>query len=336
MLSERLKSPPKKFKKFFIGLSGGKDSVVLLNLLIKKNKFNLDSTEEKQSIEAIHINHNLQPDSKKFELFCIDLCKKVNVNLHTLSINIYGEDKKKLGVEAAARKYRYKAFSSILKNKDDCLVLAHHMDDQLETVLLQWIRGAGLNGLTGMNFFSEKKIDEKKINIWRPMLEFSKEEISDFIIEKNLSWIDDPSNQNLNFDRNKIRSEVIPILQSIREGSKKNMNRTIEHLQNTRLVIEELLEENFNKCKCKNTKKDSESLLSKTELLKNSNIIIAFLLRIWLKKQECPMPPTSRLNEFIRQLKEAPYSKKVTLNVQNDSYNYSILVDEDEIKLLVN
>ena len=117
MLSERLKSPPKKFKKFFIGLSGGKDSVVLLNLLIKKNKFNLDSTDEKQSIEAIHINHNLQPDSKNFELFCVDLCKKVNVNLHALSINIYGEDKKELGVEAAARKYRYKAFSSILKNK---------------------------------------------------------------------------------------------------------------------------------------------------------------------------------------------------------------------------
>ena len=162
MLLERLKNPPNKIKNFFVGLSGGKDSVTLLHLLLKKNKFFLKRHNENFSLEAIHINHNLQNDSKKFELFCKDLCEQVNINLHVLSINIFDHDKKKLGVEAAARKYRYEAFSSFFKKKDDCLILGHHMDDQLETVLLQWIRGTGLNGLTGMNVFSEKTVGKKK------------------------------------------------------------------------------------------------------------------------------------------------------------------------------
>ena len=149
-----------KFKKFVIGLSGGQDSVAVLHLL---SSLRLSDREGCNFlIEAIHVNHGLQRDAIIYQEFCQSLCSKLQVNLHTKCIPDDEQEKKELGIEAFARKHRYVAFSELV-TCEDCLVLGHHAEDQVETFLLQWIRGSGINGLSCMARFSEKTVERQKI-----------------------------------------------------------------------------------------------------------------------------------------------------------------------------
>ena len=112
-----------KFKKFVIGLSGGQDSVAVLHFLSSLRLSNRKGYNF--LLEAIHVNHGLQRDATIFQEFCQSLCSKLQINLHTKCIPDDEQEKKELGIEAFARKYRYDAFSELLTS-EDCLVLGHH------------------------------------------------------------------------------------------------------------------------------------------------------------------------------------------------------------------
>ena len=179
-----------------VGLSGGIDSVLLLELL----KQQIDS----KRIQAVHINHGLSDNADQWQQFTQDYCRQLDVDYHAEKIQLVvtGE-----GIEAAAREARYAVFEKRLK-QNGLLFLAHHADDQVETVLYRLLRGSGSKGLAGIPETRPLGMGQ----LIRPLLAYSKQAIQREAVERDLNWIEDESNLDDRFDRNYIRNQVIPVI----------------------------------------------------------------------------------------------------------------------------
>ncbi len=195
IIKKKINILSRKYKKFLIAFSGGIDSTTLLHNLIKNKNI------KKKNIRAIHINHNLYKNSKKWEKKCIYICKKWNIKLIIKNIFI----NKKNNIENKCRNKRYKILLKNLIN-NEILLTAHHKNDQCETILLSIKRGSGLDGLSGI----KKKYKIKKKIIIRPLLNIEKKIIIKYAKKNNLIWINDKSNKNIKFDRNFIRIKILP------------------------------------------------------------------------------------------------------------------------------
>ncbi len=204
---------------YFVAVSGGVDSMLLLKLMY----------EEKLPIHVLHINYQLRGiESEEDELLLRNFCESNNIPITVESIYL----KEKLEVNGGnlqneARKVRYDFFQKELnKVSNSKLVLAHHLNDQLETFFLQLLRNAGIAGLSGM-----KSVNNKLL---RPLLNFKKEEIYSLAIERKISWREDKSNAKNDYNRNRLRNEIIPFL-----------SREIPNLENSILLLQEIFEENL-------------------------------------------------------------------------------------------
>jgi tRNA(Ile)-lysidine synthase len=277
-----------------VGLSGGLDSTVLLHLLTRVHQ----KIPQLFFLQAIHVHHGLQPAADDFQAQCQALCKALSVPLQAVKLSIPAQDIQALGVEGAARKYRYQAFAEALSDQS-VLVLAHHRDDLLETALLQWIRGAGLEGLSAMKRFSPLVLDDKKIVRWRPLLDQGRQSLLDYAAREQLQWIEDPTNTSDDFARNRIRHEVMPVLRSLRSGADTAMARSIAHLQTARELLDLVTDQALAGCLA------ADQTLLVTALLAHEDALAARVLRAWIKHQGAPTPPARRLAEFLRQLRAA-------------------------------
>jgi len=192
-----------------VGLSGGIDSVVLLHVLHAQGR----------APSAIHVNHGLSPNAAQWEKFCVALCRKLGVPLRTMRVQVR---KKKEGLEAAAREARYAAFR---KAKPELLALAHHLDDQAETVLLNLLRGAGVEGASGM------AADARRggLRILRPLLDVPRSEILAYAKAHRLRWIEDESNEDEALARNFIRRRVGRLLEARFPRWRENLARAARH-----------------------------------------------------------------------------------------------------------
>jgi len=179
-----------------VGLSGGMDSILLLELLNEQ----IDS----KRIQAVHINHGLSDNADQWQRFTEDYCRQLGVDFYAEKIQLVvtGE-----GIEAAAREARYTVFEKRLK-KNGLLFLAHHADDQVETVLYRLLRGSGSKGLAGMP--ESRSLGLGKLI--RPLLAYSKQAVQREAVDKGLKWIEDESNLDNHFDRNYLRNRVVPII----------------------------------------------------------------------------------------------------------------------------
>ncbi|MEG1581851.1 MAG: tRNA lysidine(34) synthetase TilS [Clostridia bacterium] len=186
-----------------VGVSGGVDSVVLLNLLSEY------SAQTNIEITAIHVNHNLRGnESERDELFVKNLCKKLKIKLIIKSVDPKKLVSEGLSVESACRQLRYNAFHEVMEQENiNCLCLAHHGNDQAETVLMHICRGSGLRGACSMQ--------EIEGEIIRPLLSVSREDIVKYAKENNIDNVEDSSNAETNYARNYIRNIVMPDLQKI-------------------------------------------------------------------------------------------------------------------------
>ena len=194
----------KKYKNIIVGFSGGIDSSVLLYgvcLLAKKGLL-------RSEIKAIHVNHGLNDSCEEWESFCKKICSAYNVVLEVKTLE--GLTKQpNLYSEGFLRKERYREFESAL-DQDSVLLLAHHQDDQIETLLLRLNRGAGMRGLSGIP--ERRSLGEG--SVCRPLLNFDRNSISEFARNEGLKWIEDSSNAETCVDRNFLRSEVLPKIES--------------------------------------------------------------------------------------------------------------------------
>ncbi|MBU2951506.1 tRNA lysidine(34) synthetase TilS [Tamlana agarivorans] len=221
-----------KKAKLLIAISGGIDSVVLTHLCAK-----LDL-----NIALAHCNFNLRGDeSDADEAFVKNLAEALNIECFVQHFDTehYSSDQK-CSIQMAARELRYNWFEELSQQLGyDYILTAHHADDNLETFLINFTRGTGLDGLTGIPEVNGKFV--------RPLLPFSSENIEAFAKENNIQWRDDSSNKSVKYLRNKLRHEVIPILKEINPSLLKSFDNTLNNLQGTAVIVEHAVDGFLNK-----------------------------------------------------------------------------------------
>lgn len=222
--------PQLKDKKLLLAVSGGLDSMVLMFLFQQLN----------YDIAIAHCNFQLRgKESDEDENFVKVKSEKLKVKSYFIRFDTENySNANKLSIQLAARKLRYDWFYQILEEeKYDYLLTAHHLDDQLETFLINLSRGTGIEGLTGIPAINDKII--------RPLLPFSREEILAFAEENSISWREDSSNTSTKYLRNKIRHEVIPILKSLNPNFLPTFENTLEHLNQANVLVEDAAKMQF-------------------------------------------------------------------------------------------
>lgn len=217
-----------KNSRLVIAISGGIDSVVLAHLC---HKLNFD-------FALAHCNFNLRgKESDADEAFVLDLGEQLDVEvfIQNFDTEAYAEENK-CSIQMAARELRYNWFADLAKQMMfDYILTAHHADDNLETFIINFTRGTGLNGLTG--------IPELNGNIARSLLSFSRETIEAYAKSENIAWREDSSNSSRKYLRNKLRHEVIPILKEINPQLLNSFEKTLNNLNDTTEIVKDKLEE---------------------------------------------------------------------------------------------
>lgn len=187
-------------KRLVIAFSGGLDSTVLLHALAVSREVH------GKSLLAVYVNHGLHQDSGRWGDHCEAIALSLNVEIERLAVDVMTDAGK--GTEAAARTARYDVLRSLIQ-EGDWLLSAHHKDDQAETLLLNLMRGSGPSGLAGIGEVQPFSAG------WlvRPLLPFSQSELRNYATQHELNWVDDPSNEDRQFDRNYLRHEILPRLE---------------------------------------------------------------------------------------------------------------------------
>lgn len=188
-------------KRILVALSGGADSVALLLLLNEARE------EGFLSLSAAHMDHGIRPESSDDAEYCRILCQKLRIPYFQIRVDIPAAAQScGKGLETVARKIRYEWLRKIrFETASDYIALAHHLDDQAETILMHLLRGAGPEGVCGM-----KKVSD---DLWRPLLDFRKSELMNYLHSKGISWREDATNQIADTPRNVLRLNVIPELE---------------------------------------------------------------------------------------------------------------------------
>ncbi|WP_367670520.1 tRNA lysidine(34) synthetase TilS [Sodalis-like secondary symbiont of Drepanosiphum platanoidis] len=313
----------KNYKNLLVAFSGGIDSMVLIDILSllrdKKIKNNLSF-----KFRAIHINHFLNKNSKKWAIYCKNECKKRNILYNIYEINL---SKIKNNIEEKARNYRYKIFKKNIKSHE-ILLTAHHQDDQAETLLLSLKRGSGPLGLSSMNLNSKFY----KNRIIRPLLNCSKIQIKNYAKYRKLNWIYDKSNDNEKFDRNFLRINIIPLFTKRWPKFNYLVSRTARLCYEQEKLLNDLLKKELNKL----IKYDGSLYFKPLINMKKNKIF--FLLRRWIHKNKIKMPSEKQINIILNEIilskkKSMPIfhlSNKIISKYKNKLY---ILEKQECIKL---
>ena len=263
------------------------------------------------------MHHGLSKNADKWVKFCETLCAQLSVSLDVNYVKL--PQKKSLGIEGEARRLRYE---KLLQTKTDLVVLAHHEDDQAETFLLQLIRGAGVKGLSSMAHFDEQR------HLWRPLLSVSRIDIESYAKQHKLKWIEDESNQNIDFDRNYIRSKILPILKNRFSHIIKVISRSSSHLAEAQYLLDDLAKIDLKKClkSYKYNHKIQVKTLNKLSLSRAKNV-----LRYWLELNDQLMPSKDLLDELLRQVLTAKKDAKLKIQI---SKAFEIRRYQDEIYIV--
>ncbi len=242
-----------KNDKIIVAVSGGIDSCVLLFLL-----FELDF-----NCVVAHCNFSLRnEESDNDEDFVNELAKKYNFDFETKKFDttLFAEESG-ISIQMAARELRYNFFEEI-RQKHNCKIIAtaHHADDNIETLFINLIRGTGLKGLSGIPVKTER--------IVRPLLFATRNEINAFAKRNNIKWREDSSNQSVKYMRNKIRHNLLPMIEEIKPGFSKQILRNIEHFSETGNLLKRILNEKIEEITFNS---DNKLFIDISELLKSES-----------------------------------------------------------------
>lgn len=267
-----------------LALSGGVDSVVLFDILRQLR------SPLKFSLSALHVNHQISPHAPDWGRFCAGLCARHAVAYAEEAVVLErgGGD----SLEALARAARYRAFAGL---NTDFVVLAQHRDDQAETVLLQLLRGAGVKGLSAMP--GVRALGESR-HVLRPLLDVPRAQILAWAGEHDLAWVEDESNQDVRYDRNFLRHEVLPLLARRFPACAHTLARAGGHFAETAELLDQLAVLDACDGICENRLR--VDVLAPLSAARARN-----LLRHFLDRQGIPMPSAARLDDVLHQVSAA-------------------------------
>ena len=279
-----------------IGLSGGVDSVVLLHLLHKL------APRFSWQLSALHVHHGISPNADAWADFCAELCERHLVSLHIEHVDI--APLRAHGIEAAARKLRHAAFS---EQSCDFVALAHHADDQAETLLLQLLRGAGVRGASAMPVLSESKRPllvecAEPLNFLRPLLHCSRREILGYAEAHHLRWIEDESNADDSYPRNFLRHRVMPLLSEKFPACRDTLARSAQHFAEASELLDDLARLDAPDLFPEGRGEGGELRLELSRLQTLSQPRAKNLLRYFLHSIEAPMPQAAQLDDMLQQV----------------------------------
>ncbi|MFI4967712.1 MAG: tRNA lysidine(34) synthetase TilS [Gammaproteobacteria bacterium] len=284
-LIQRLRGLPAA-QRYWVALSGGLDSTVLLQALAAQRG------ALPGELRAVHVNHGLHARASEWQQHCVTLCASLGVPLECRVVRVQplaGES-----LEAVAREQRYAAFRSVLAS-GDLLLLAQHQDDQMETFLLQALRGAGVRGLAAM----PETASVDGLHLARPLLDCSRAELETWARQQGLVWVEDPSNSDTGFDRNYLRHEVLPRLKTRWPGAGETLARSARLSAEADSLLKELAAEDHARYGATDT-------LPLRALRELSAPRARNLLRHWLQARHLPLPPAHKLDEILHQAEARP------------------------------
>ena len=273
-----------------VGLSGGLDSVVLLHLFAEH------AEQSGRKVSALHVHHGLSPNADTWVKFCERLCANQGVALTVERVRV--DSNATGGVEAAARMARYAAYAA---RPEPYIALAHHLDDQAETVLFQLLRGTGLKGIAAMP--EMRPLIGGKL-VFRPLLQQPRAALRAFAGSRGLRWIEDESNAQTLYDRNFLRLEVGPMLTERFPGWQDSLARFARHAGAAGELLDAL------------ALVDGAPARPGLPLRLPAELSVdrrANALRAWLARNAVAMPSEARLAEMVRQLWEARDDARVRI-----------------------
>ncbi len=287
--------PPTKH--YWVAYSGGVDSTVLLYALSQsKNKL------QEEEITAVHVNHGINKDANLWVDHCRKFCTEINIDFEVLNIDarhVKGESP-----EAKARELRYQALKGLM-NDDDYLLTAHHQNDQAETLLLQLLRGSGAKGLSCMPLIRSYGNG----SLVRPLLTFSRGQLMAYAMQEKLFWIEDKSNENIDYDRNYIRKDILPIFEKRWPAAVKTIARSADHQAEITEIIEDVASDDF--------KKICSSDLNILEIEKINSLPFyrrKYVLYFWLRKLILPVPSSQVMQKVIEELINAAWDSEACVH----------------------
>lgn len=280
-----------------MALSGGRDSVALLHAL----RAAVASSSLPLRVVGLHVHHGLQAQADEWDVFCASLCRDWQLPFYSRRVTVsqqHGE-----GLEAAARRARYAALEAMCDEAGaELLLFAHHLDDQVETVLLRLFRGSGLAGLGGMPRLRRLGA-RQQIVLLRPWLDVARDDIDAYCVAHALAWIDDPSNDDPRFARNALRGQM-PALVAAFPALRANVAQAAAHLAQAGELLDGLAMQLM--AGLVRPPRDAGTIaeLDLAGLRALSSAQADTVLRLWLRDLGTQAPSTARLSAMRAQLIE--------------------------------
>jgi len=274
-------------RRYRVALSGGLDSTVLLHALVQ--------CDLGAPLEALHLHHGLSPRADHWQAVCEALCARLGVPLTTRSLTVAVAGR---GLEDAARQARYQAFDECL-GEEELMLLAHHADDQVETLLLRLLRGSGPHGLAGM--VRQRALGRGQL--YRPFLPLTRAQLKAYAEAHELEWVEDESNADTHFERNYLRHRVVAPLRERWPAMASAWAQSAVLCAESDALLQELARGDLGRVTC-----FQDSLGPSLGSVLDLEGLEAFspgrrhnLLRYWLQSQQLPPPGRELLNQLDRQ-----------------------------------
>lgn len=270
-----------------VGLSAGADSTALLAA---------SAAKWPGQVVALHVNHNLQEASSAFEQRCSELCNALGIALRVASVDATAKPGQ--SPEDAARVARYRALTALARQTDGMgalksIALAHHADDQVETLLIALARGAGLAGLSAM----PARWMRDGFEWHRPLLRVSRLEVHAWLLRAQIGFVEDPSNVDASFTRNRIRAELSPFIEAAFPSFRDTFARSAGHCASAQELLDDLARNELEPVLRARDGLPQIQALQKLNANHRANV-----LRYWLKTSFGVIPSTAQLDELVRQI----------------------------------
>ena len=317
-------------KKLIVAFSGGMDSHVLLDLVVKTKVLSPD-----YQVSALHVHHGISPNADEWAEHCETICKELEIPCTVLWVD--GSVKDGGSPEEMAREARFEAFENFLQ-PHECLLMAHHEADQAETILLRLFRGTGPLGLGGI----PEKAKVGQSELIRPLLHIPKDALLQYASENHLQWIEDESNTNTRFDRNFLRHEILPTLYARWPRVLRSVNRSGALCLETATAVQVLalkdlemvLSKNANNSKETHNSKNAQNTetfetLSVSKLLGLDPVRRKGVIRCWLQRLGFALPSRSHMERIDREVLNAKPGSKPRLKISE----YEIKRIKDELSV---
>ncbi len=275
---------PSSAQRIWVGLSGGLDSVVLLHALVQLRL--------PVPLLALHVNHQISPHAVEWQQHCAQMCTAWGIEFVTEAVTVELAGR---GLEDAARAARYAVYEKYV-GEADCLLTAHHADDQAETLLLRLLRGSGPRGLAGM----ARQRPLGRATLVRPLLDVKRVDLEAYAAAHQLTWVDDESNVDTSYDRNYLRKEVMPQLAARWPDYTRRWQQSAQACAESEQLLEELAAEDL-----PHAAPHAERLgwsLALPALRELSAPRRHNLLRYWLRQLQYAAPEVIHLQQMDTQL----------------------------------